>query len=209
MENTRRITVPNDYHDHGSVQNKKPKKLELDNKLLLKTIWKSFLAIAIILISRVVCYTILPYVSPECKDDPAQSGSCFPHAFSQRLVFCNLGGDLFGRFLTIILPRLPETWGSFILLVVSLIQFLFLNVVLLYVYTDYIPLSDIGTQIAVVVFATITGYLQTLSYAYAPVGTRDEWRTQVSALMNVATQAGNFLGLGLSFLLRLTIDVPP
>jgi len=164
------------------------------------------MAIALILTSRVVVYTILTNVKPECTEDPtATSDNCFPVAFSQRLVFINLGGDLGGRFLTIISPRFPEHWASFVLLVAALLQFLFVNVVLLYVYTVYIPLSDIAAQITVVAFATTTGYLQTQSYAYAAVGTKPEWGTQVGALMNVATQTGNFLGLILSFTLRLTI----
>jgi len=127
--------------------------------------------------------------------------------FSQHLVFVILAGDLGGRFLTVIAPRLPDKWAALVVLVLALIQFVFLDVVLLYIYGNrIIPLSDLTVQISLVIFSMATGYLQTQSYAYAAIGVPIKYRTQVGALMNVATQAGNFLGLGLSFTLRLVFQ---
>eukprot|EP01124_Arcella_intermedia_P034890 TRINITY_DN8740_c0_g1_i1.p1 TRINITY_DN8740_c0_g1~~TRINITY_DN8740_c0_g1_i1.p1 ORF type:complete len:486 (-),score=58.25 TRINITY_DN8740_c0_g1_i1:50-1507(-) len=165
-----------------------------NNLALLKTIWKSAIGIALLMISRLTVFTILPHVPAE---DPANQV-----AFSQMLVFINLGGDLFGRFLTVVTPRYPDHIASYILLGIALLHFSVINLVLLYVYSHIIPLNDIAVQVILGAFASTTGYLQTNFYAYATYGIPDVFKTQIGALMNVSTQVGNFTGLAFSFVLR-------
>jgi len=168
-----------------------------DNITLFKTVWASAVSIAVLMISRVCVYTLLPYFPSQ---EPNQA------EFSQRLVFINLGCDLGGRFLTLITPSLPEKKAPVIILIGCLVQFISVNVILLYVYGNgIISPNDIVAQAGVAFFATITGYIQTACYAYAPLQTSVESKPQVAALMNIFTQIGNYVGLALSFTLQFTV----
>jgi len=172
-----------------------PKRGPTPNNLeIISIIWKSMLGITLLMISRVTVFTILTHV-------PAVNVA--QDVFSQRLVYVNLAGDLLGRLLTVILPLLPEKRASLIILVIILIHFSCLDVVLLYVYGHgIISPNDIVSQVFLAIFASFTGYLQTQSYVYAAVGVDPLFKTQVGALMNLATQTGNFGGLLMSFMLR-------
>jgi len=172
-------------------------KIKPNNFKILKIIWKSSVGIGILMISRLIVFTILLRVPSTTKTDEDHK------AFTQTLVYINLSGDLIGRFLTVILPKLPISIASLSLLVGILIHFLSVIVVLLYVYSGLFPVNDTASQIFLGVFASCTGFFQTQSYIYAPNGVEDIFRTQVGALMNLSTQVGNFLGIVLSYLLRL------
>jgi len=169
-----------------------------NNWVLFKNTWRSCLSIFLLMISRVAVVTILTYV-------PSQSGES-AKGFTQKLVFINLGCDLGGRFLTLILPSLPERRATVIVLVGALVQFMTVSVALLYIFGNgLIPPVDVASEVGVALFAICTGYFQTGAYAYAPRQTPNEWRPQVAALMNISTQVGNYIGLGLSFTLQLTL----
>jgi len=164
---------------------------------LFKIIWPSVISIFILMVSRSSVYTILTYV-PAVGMEQA--------AFTQILVFINLGCDLGGRFLTIVLPNFPLKKAPFIILGAALFQLIFVNIILLYVFGhEIIPPVNLAAQITIGGFALLTGFFQTSAYAYAPLDLPMEIRPQVAALMNVATQAGNYVGLTLSFTLQSTV----
>jgi len=155
------------------------------------------MSIAILMISRLTVFTILLRVPSESRIPSEHK------AFAQRLVYINLIGDLIGRSITVVLPKLPVKYAAPGFLFGILLHFLSVNLVLLYVFTDYIPVNDLAAQIYLGVFTTCTGFFQTQCYIYAPHGVPDIFRTQVGALMNLSTQVGNFLGICLSFMLRI------
>jgi len=158
------------------------------------------MGIALCMVSRVVVFTILPHIK-------SQYGDSLDVIFGQRLVFISLGGDLMGRFITIITPHFPNWCASTIVLSVALIQFAFLDVVLIYMFGDNVlPASDLIVQIVVAIFATLTGFLHTQSYAYAGVNVEKPYLTQVAAMMNVSTQVGNYVGLFVSFTLLIVFS---
>jgi len=180
------------------IETEKPtKRVKPNNMKILKIIWKSSIGIAILMISRLTVFTILLRV-PSTVSSPLEK-----KAFSQILVYINLSGDLIGRSLTVILPKFPMAIGSLILLFGILIHFVSVILVLLYVFSGVIPINDTAAQIFLGVFASCTGFFQTQSYMYASYGVADVFKTQVGALMNLSTQAGNFLGIVLSFVLRI------
>jgi len=159
--------------------------------------WRSSIGIALLMISRLTVFTILLRV-PSGSSDPDEH-----KAFSQTLVYINLSGDLIGRFFTVVLPKLPVKIAPTILLVGIIIHFMSVNLVLLYVFSGAIPISDVAAQAFLGIFASCTGFFQTQSYIYAAHGIPDVFRTQVGALMNLSTQVGNVLGIALSFTLRI------
>jgi MFS family permease len=178
-------------------EEKPPKRIKPNNFLILKQIWRSSVGIALLMISRVTVFTILFRVPSTFTLDDDRKG------YSQTLVYINLCADLFGRLLTGILPKMPMNIASLVLLVGILIHFLSVILVLLYVYSGAIPISNVAAQVFLAIFATCTGFFQTQSYIYAAHPVDPVFRTQVGALMNVSTQVGNGLGFALSFLLRI------
>eukprot|EP01125_Pyxidicula_operculata_P006003 TRINITY_DN2098_c0_g1_i3.p1 TRINITY_DN2098_c0_g1~~TRINITY_DN2098_c0_g1_i3.p1 ORF type:complete len:361 (+),score=61.80 TRINITY_DN2098_c0_g1_i3:206-1288(+) len=166
---------------------------QLSNTVLIKNIWKCILSMFILMISRLIVFTLLTYV-PKQKDD-----------LSQMLVFINLGADLGGRLLTLIINFSDPFFAFNLILALTLVQFSSLAIVGLYIFTHIIPRSDLGVEIFVGLFSLTTGYLQTQAYAYAPLQTKPRFKIQVAALMNVSAQIGNLLALAVGFVIRFVV----
>jgi len=183
--------------NEGEEEEKPSKRIKPNNFLILKQIWKSSVGIGLLMISRITVFTILFRVPSTFTEPDDKKG------YSQTLVYINLCADLFGRLLTGVLPKMPMNIASLVLLVGILIHFLSVILVLLYIYSGAIPISNVAAQVFLGIFASCTGFFQTQSYIYASHPVDPVFKTQVGALMNVSTQVGNGLGFALSFLLRI------
>jgi MFS family permease len=122
------------------ISTKAKKKIKPNNAKILRVMWRSSIGIALLMISRLTVFTILLRV-PSGSSDPDEH-----KAFSQTLVYINLSGDLIGRFFTVVLPKLPVKIAPTILLVGIIIHFMSVNLVLLYVFSGAIPISDVAAQ---------------------------------------------------------------
>lgn len=72
-----------------------------------------------------------------------------------------------------------------------------------------IPFSNIGAKIYMGLFATTTGFLVTQCYLVAPMAIKSmALKPQVGALMNVFSQIGNVMALGVGFAFAYTVFAP-